>query len=226
MSGRTVDVRRFGREQHPIAVVDNFAADPDALRAAAKAASFGPAGHYYPGTRAPLPPGYFAANADLISQLLRDLFGLPNGARVLDASFSIVTTPPEALTAKQRLPHVDAFDAGRVALVHYLSLEDIDGTAFFRHRATGFESIDSGRSRTYLSTLNAELAANGVPASGYIAADSPLFEHIGTVPAQYNRAILYRSAMLLSGAITPGRALPAKRRLHPLPSASDGRERP
>ena len=209
MTERTVGVHRFGREQHPIAVVDDFAADPDALRAAAAAAAFGPAGHYYPGIRAPLPPGYFAANADLISQLLRDLFDLPDGARVLDASFSIVTTSPEALAAEQRMPHVDAFDAGRIALVHYLSPGDTDGTAFFRHRATGFESIDSVRSRTYLPVLNAELAASGAPAPGYIAADSPLFEHLGTVPARYNRAILYRSAMLHSGAITPGRPLPA-----------------
>lgn len=209
MTQRTIGVRRFGRERQPVAVIDDFAIDPDALRAAAAAARFAPAGQHYPGIRAPLPPGYFAANADLINQLLHDLFGLPDGARVLDASFSIVTVAPEALGVEQRLPHVDALEPGRIALVHYLSPGDTDGTAFFRHRATGFETIDTARSRTYLPLLNAELQANGPPGPAYITNDNPLFEHLGTVPARYNRAMLYRSAMLHSGAITPGRVLPA-----------------
>ena len=206
---RTVAVRHVGRERQPVAIVDDFAPDPDALREAAASAVFAPGRLHYPGLRAPLPPGYFKDNAALIAQLLRDLLDLPDGARVLDASFSIVTVPPAELRVEQRLPHVDALEPGRIALVHYLSPADPDGTAFFRHRATGFETLDADRSRTYLPTLNAELARGGVPGAGYIAADSALFEHLDTVPARYNRAVLYRSAMLHSGAITPGRDLPA-----------------
>lgn len=208
MSARTIAVRRIGREAQPVAIVDDFAADPDRLRAAAAAASFGPAGRHYPGLRAPLPPGYFAEHAALLSQLLRDLFAMPDGARVLDVGFSIVTTAPGVLTMEQRIPHVDATEAGRIALVHYLALDDTDGTAFFRHRATGFESLDAKRSAVYLPRLSAEVRA-AAPGPGYVGGDSPLFECLAAVPARYNRAIVYRSAMLHSGAITPGRALPA-----------------
>lgn len=206
MSERTVAVRRIGRERQPVAVIDDFAADPDGLRAFAAAMTFKPAGRHYPGISAPLPRGYFAPHVALFSQILRDLFDMPEGARVLDASFSIVTVAPEKLALAQRIPHVDAFEPGRIAMVHYLGLDDPDGTAFFRHRATGYESLDAARSIDYRPRLDAELRA-GAPGTGYIAGDSPLFEHLGTVSARYNRAILYRSAMLHSGAITPGRAL-------------------
>jgi len=208
VSARTVSVRHIGRERQPVAILDNFAADPDTLRAAAAAAAFRPAGRHYPGVSAPLPRGYFFPHAALFSQVLRDLFGMPDGARVLDATFSIVTLAPESLALAQRIPHVDALEPGRIAMVHYLGLDDADGTAFFRHRATGYESLDAVRSADYLPRLNAELRT-GAPGPGYIVGNSPLFEHLDTVPARYNRLILYRSAMLHSGAITPGRALPA-----------------
>ncbi len=207
MTARTVGVRRVGREAQPVAIIDGFAPDPDALRAAAASARFAPAGQHYPGIRAPLPPGYFAPNVALLNTLLADLFGHANGARVLDAAFSIVTAEPAALSVEQRLPHVDALDPGRIALVHYLAAGDPDGTAFFRHRSTGFETLDTARSRTYLPTLRAELAG-GIVAAAY-PGDDALFELLDIVPARDNRAIVYRSAMLHSGSITPGRALPA-----------------
>jgi hypothetical protein len=205
---RAVAVRRVGRERQPVAIIDEFAADPDALRAAAAAATFAPAGRHYPGISARLPPSYFRPHAAMFAQLLADLFDLPEGARVLDASFSIVTAAPETLTLEQRIPHVDALEPGRIAMVHYLGPDDPDGTAFFRHRATGFETLNAARSAQYLPRLNAEIRA-APPAADYLAGHSPLFELLETVPARYNRAILYRSAMLHSGAITPGRALPA-----------------
>ncbi len=207
MSGRTVGVRRIGRERQPVAIIDDFAADPGALRASAAAARFAPAGQYYPGDRAPLPPGYFAPNVALLNTLLADLFGHTGGARVLDAAFSIVTADPASLSVEQRLPHVDALEPGRIAVVHYLAPDDPDGTAFFRHRSTGFETLDRARSETYLPQLRAELAIHP-PGAAYPAGDA-IFELLDTIPARDNRAIVYRSAMLHSGAISPGRTLSA-----------------
>lgn len=209
MSAITVAVRRIGRERQPVAIIDGFHPHADALRDCAVHAVFEAAGRHYPGVRAPLPPAYFSAVDVVIGQVLADLFALPPRARVLDASFSIVTAPAETLSVEQRLPHVDAIEPGRVALIHYLARDDTDGTAFYRHRASGWETIDAARSPPYLAQLNAELRAGGPPAPGYIAGDTPLFERVETVPAKYNRAILYRSAMLHSGAITPGRVLAA-----------------
>ncbi|NYT41967.1 hypothetical protein HZY97_14450 [Sphingomonas sp. R-74633] len=203
MTKPDIVARRIGTEGQPIAIVDGFHPDPDALRAAALAAAFEPGRHHYPGIRAPLPADYFAKVRPALVPVLREVLGVA-GVQLLDASFSIVTTLPGELGVEQRLPHIDAVQPGRIALVHYLS--EGDGTAFFRHRATGFETIDAARSAEYLATLNAELRAEP-PDAAYPFGDSPLFERIAHVEARYNRAVIYRSALLHSGAIPPGAVL-------------------
>lgn len=117
-----------------------------------------------------------------------------------------MTRPPEDLHVRQRLPHVDAYGRERIALVHYLSPTDEDGTAFFRHRGTGFETIDATRAPSYFGKLEDELGERAVPA-GYIAGDTALFERTAVAPSRYNRALLYRSYVLHSGAISPDASL-------------------
>lgn len=205
--------RRIGREGQPIAIVDGFHPAPDVLRAAASEAVYEPGRHHYPGVRAPLPADYFAQVRGGLAPVLEQVFGAAGGVELLDASFSIVTLPPSELGIEQRLPHVDAVQPGRIALVHYLA--EGEGTAFFRHRATGFETIDAARSAQYLATLNAELREEP-PDAAYPFGDTPLFERIAHVEARYNRAAIYRSALLHSGAIAPGARLtrdPASGRL-------------
>lgn len=203
---RKIVVSKIGREQQSLITIDGFAPDPDALRAAAAAARFEPAAEHYPGIRAPLPTSYLRDALPSIAAALTSVFGHCRRIDVIDASFSIVTTSPVALTVQQRLPHVDAFGPERIALVHYLSLGGGDGTAFFRHRATAFETIDAARSRSYFTRLAAELG-EGAPPAAYIAADSALFERTAVAEARYNRALLYRSCLLHSGAITPDAVL-------------------
>lgn len=207
MSGPDITVRLIGRERQPLVVVDGFAPDPDALRAAAAAASFGPAGRHYPGVRAALPPDYLATQLPVLATVLDRVFGYARKARVLDASYSIVTSPPHTLTVEQRLPHVDAFAPGRIALLHYLSPEGDDGTAFFRHRSTGFETVDEARKAIYFREVDAELRHGGLPPAAYIAGDTPLFERFEHVEARCNRALIYRSMLLHSGAIRPDATL-------------------
>lgn len=210
-----IAIRRIGREAEPLVIIDGFAPDPDALRAAAIATKFGAAAHYYPGLRAELPANYWGKQRPVVAEAIAAAFGHTDAIEVIDASFSIVTRSPAALTVKQRLPHCDAFAKRRIALLHYLSPEDGDGTAFFRHKSTGFETIDEGRAPDYVARLDEELRG-GAPPAGYIAGDTALFDLIGRVEARYNRALLYRSYLLHSGAIAPGATLspdPAKGRL-------------
>ena len=199
--------RRIGAEAQPIVIVDGFHPDPDGLRAAARAARFEPARHHYPGVRAPLPADYFQQVRPVLATVLREVFGHAAAIDLIDASFSIVTTPPADLTIEQRLPHVDALEPGRIALVHYLAEQDADGTAFYRHRATGYETIDAERAAIFYPRLDAELRAGAMPPAVYLNGDSLSFERIATVDARCNRAVIYRSAMLHSGAISPGATL-------------------
>lgn len=209
-----ISARRIGGDRQPVVTIDGFHPDPDGVRRAALAATYDAGRHHYPGVRAPLPEDYFDAVRPALGLVLREVFGAASIA-LIDASFSIVTTQPAALGVAQRIPHVDAVDADRIALVHYLSPEGGDGTAFYRHRATGFETIDAARGPGYGATLQRELAGY-TPPPAYIASDTPLFERIGGIEARFNRAVVYRSAMLHSGAIAPDATLsddPARGRL-------------
>lgn len=211
-----ITIRRIGREGQPVAVVDGFHPDPDVLRRLAAEAAFGPGANHYPGIRADLPPDYLTHIASALDASLSEAFGHVGETGLIDASYSIVTTPPDRLTLPQRLPHMDAVDLRRIALVHYLSPEDRDGTAFFRHRSTGFETVDQARSPIYLGQLNAELRHGGMPDPRYVAGSTRLFEQIDRIEARYNRAVIYRSALLHSGAIAPDAVLsadPARGRL-------------
>lgn len=205
----TVRIEAIGAEGQPLVVLDDFAPDPDELRRFAAAADFIPARNHFPGVRAALPDTYLATQLPIIATSVQRAFGRAGPVTVVDASFSIVSTPTEALSIPQRLPHIDAFTGDRVALVHYLSPNGGDGTAFFRHRATGFETVDDGRRELFFRHLDIEMRHGGVPPPAYVQGHTPLFECIRTEPAQYNRALLYRSWNLHSGAISADNPLSA-----------------
>ncbi len=210
-----VAIESIGVETQPLVILDDFAPDPDGLRRFATEADFAPALNHYPGVRAALPPSYLATQLPVIAAAAAAAFGRTGPIRVVDASFSIVSTPAGQLTIPQRLPHIDAFTEDRIALVHYLSPKGGDGTAFFRHRATGFETVDERRRDLFFRHHDTELRHGGAPPPGYLLGDTPLFESIATKSARYNRALLYRSWNLHSGAISPDNALSA--------NAGDGR---
>jgi hypothetical protein len=199
MTMPSITRRRIGNEAEPLIIIDGFASDPDELRMAAAAAAFVSAGQHYPGIRAGLPDTYLRDQLPLVARALGREFGPCRRIRVVDAQFSIVTIAPDALDIRQRLPHVDAYGRDRIALIHYLSPTNRDGTAFFRHRETGFETIDETRAPAFFSQLGSDVAA--MPPQGYIADDTALFERTALVDAAYNRALLYRSYVLHSGAI-------------------------
>jgi hypothetical protein len=200
-----VTVMTIGQQNEPLVVIDDFSPDPTALREAALAASFVPARNTYPGVRAPLPACYWSPDRlDRLSAVLEQAFGLSGAIGMIDASFSMVSTPVDQLSVAQRLPHCDAFVPNQIALVHYLSPDCLDGTAFYRHRSTGFETISEQCRQMYFAQVDFELRHLGMPPAGYIAGDTPMFERIASVEGWFNRALLYRGKHLHSGAIRPG----------------------
>lgn len=212
----SVSFETIGAEAQSLVILDDFAPDPGALRDYAMGARFEPALNHYPGVRAELPEAYLAAQLPAIAAVAPQAFGRAGPVTVIDASFSIVSTPAEALTVAQRLPHIDAFTRDRIALIHYLSPGGGDGTAFFRHRATGFETVGEDRRDIFFRHLDTELRRAGPPPAAYIAGDTPLFACTRIAEARYNRALLYRSCNLHSGAIaadTPLFADPGRGRL-------------
>ena len=113
---------------------------------------FKPVGIHYPGVRAAVARQLLKPLLHALDPLIRSIFGYE--ATILDdAYYSLVTTAPADLTPIQRLPHFDGVESNRLALLHYLSPEQPGGTAFYRHRTTGFEGVTSERLPVYRTAL-------------------------------------------------------------------------
>ena len=195
----------IGREQAPLVVIDNLIANPDELVQDAVSKHYTAPHSYYPGMRAKAPLSYQMFLVGELRPLLRDYFDLDERSiRFSMCHYSVVTTPPENLTMLQRIPHIDSHDARGLASIHYLFRADLGGTAFYRHRATGFEFVNEARRDTYFRTLEGELAGESAPAPQYIDSDTPLFEQVGIQDGVFNRMLIYRRNSLHCGALTRG----------------------
>jgi len=200
----------IGRENAPLVVIDNLVADPEELVRDAISKRYSPPPSYYPGLRAKAPLSYQMFVVGELRQLLCDYFELEASAlRFSMCHYSVVTTPPAQLTPLQRIPHVDSHEARGLASIHYLFKADLGGTAFYRHRATGYEYVDESRRSTYYPILEQELSGPSAPAADYIGGDTALFEQVGAQSGVFNRMLIYRRNSLHSGAPTRGLPLPA-----------------
>ena len=211
-----VTLHRFGREREPVVQIDGFSGDVGALLDAGRAATYGPAGAYYPGLRAPVNPAYLDRRRDILAEVMRRVFGFREGMRVEAASYSLVTLAPDALTPLQAVPHFDDTGPGVIAVMHYLLGPESGGTAFYRHRRTGFETITPARTARYNAAFTQDERAFGALPRGYYYGDGERYEMIGEVAAAPDRLIMYRGRLLHSGIIPRPEALspdPAEGRL-------------
>lgn len=208
-SRSAIRVVHQGRERQPVIVIDDLLAEPERWRAAASDARYGRIGPHYPGVRAAVASEDAEAMRDELAALIGAIFAVDPVPPVLECFFSIVTTPPEALAPIQRLPHVDGLERERLAILVYLSGAEQGGTAFYRQRATGYETVDERRFPAFEAALKAGVAEHGLPPAAYIAGDTPLYEQIAAYEARPNRALIYRSHALHCAAIPAGVALPA-----------------
>lgn len=208
--GLSLQARRIGAEGLPLLVIDQAVADPDRLVRRAARGHFSRQGAMFPGLRLRAPLSYEVFLEHLLRPLLDEHFGLPSDARFTFpmCHYSLVTLPPERLAFLQRIPHIDSVQANGLAVMHYLFRGDWGGTAFYRHRATGFESVDASRHSTYFRTLEEESRHEDAVGPGYINGDSALFEQIDSVDGVYNRVVVYRRNALHSGNIDSGRVPP------------------
>jgi hypothetical protein len=192
----------FGLERSPLVVIDNLVANPEALVDLAAGKLFGDVVSYYPGVRAKVPLTYQRFIIEQLRDAIAGIFGLNAGTmRFTACHFSLVTTPPEKLTYLQRIPHVDSLSRTELAFIHYLFKAPLGGTAFYRHRATGFESLDQARRPLYWRHIEEEQKGPHPPPAEYINGDTPLYEQIGHQEGFFNRMLVYRRCSLHSGSL-------------------------
>lgn len=201
---------KVGMEGTPLLVVDNFMGQAERLvEYCAELGKLEKIDSFYPGIRMQAPDIYVHALHHYLGTLLEHAFDLPlqqiQGSKAL---FSIVTTPPELLSPKQQLPHIDSFETGDLACVHYLCSPDMGGTALYRHKSTGYETINATQIDHYNDTLIKEGALSSV-GGAYMHGPNRYFDQIADIGAVFNRLVIYPSNILHSGTISPSCVLDA-----------------
>ncbi len=198
---------RIGMSQSPIVVLDDFSGGADAvIDMAAKLAPFAPAKNTnYPGVRRVLTHADGAAYG-YVQRLMSTVAPYVGGAfdidqfELIEASFSIVTTPRALLSPEQRAPHFDSLTPGHLALVHYLSDTPESGTAFYRQRATDVETVNANNVEAFIAAARRD-SADIAEQPGYIHGSNAYYEQIGAVDSVRDRLIIYPACLLHSGII-------------------------
>ena len=208
------ELRHVGDSHSPVVIIDGFSGALAGVLAAAEALSpYPPLDNYYPGVRRVIRREDAAANAyvedtcERAGQFIAGAFDFDR-FELIEASFSMVTTPPAELSPPQRAPHFDTTDQKHLALLHYLRGPPGSGTAFYRQRSTEIERVTESNLGQFVRTATSDAAK--LPAeSGYIQGSDAFFEQIGAVEAVPDRLVIYQGSLLHSGIIPPGMDLSA-----------------
>ncbi len=203
----SVQVVKVGEEETPIVVIDNFVQSPDALIDDAVAMVPFPSvrENYYPGLRRQITPAdtnsfdYVQAVCRGIVPVIHSTYGVES-FEILDASYSLVTTPPQHLQPLQSIPHFDFQDDESYAILHYLSKNPGGGTGFYRHIRSGFETLSPERIEAYKIAVDQDAVVHGTP-TGYFEGNSNGFFELARIEARFNRALIYPGKLLHSGLI-------------------------
>ena len=196
-----VELARIGRCGIKVTVIDNVLRDPLRVASLGFAQSYtADSGNLYPGLRAAMPATFSSEFRDWLTPVLQQQGVLAADQAICsDASFfSFVSTASEDLLPIQCIPHFDSTDPNLFAAVIYLCDTRFGGTAFYRHRRTGYEEITQDNLQNYRLALNNDMRVHGAPQKAYINGDTVLFETIFASELKFNSAIVY-----------PGRALHA-----------------
>lgn len=200
-------LQRVGTSESPVVIIDEFSGTVENVaRIAESLAPFPPIkGNYYPGVRRMIgvsdkqAHSYVLEACERAAPFIGGAFEVQD-FRLSEASFSVVTTPPDRLQPRQRVPHFDSSDQNLFALLHYLRVPAGTGTAFYRHRSTGIERVTNDNRERFFAASGPELET--LPGdSGYVNGSTECFEEIGRVDAVPDRLIIYHGSLLHSGVI-------------------------
>lgn len=201
-------VRKVGEEQTPVIVIDDFVVDIGAVvDAACSIADFRNDGTAYPGIRAALTRGHVMAELEPLLPLLCNVYSIPSELRMrlVNAAFSLITTPEKELKLLQCLPHIDGSGPYYIAITHYLAAGEFGGTGLYRHRPTGFETVTKDRVARYVEAGDAFLAEHGNPKQQYFGDSDEHYELFDRIEYKPNRLVAYPGYLLHSGLVDPAR---------------------
>lgn len=195
------DVKTYGSDGEAVVIIDDFIKDFNAIRKIGQTSQYQSNGGFYPGIQAVANGYYLQERGPLLLEILRDVFDYSKGIQVESCTYSLVSKAAKDLHQLQRIPHYDDQNPKLFALLHYVQGPEDAGTAFYRHKRTGFEHITPMRAQDYQTALEVDIQEYGEPPAEYIKGETTAFELMLKVKAKPNRAILYRGRTLHSGII-------------------------
>lgn len=196
----SIETLYAGRERQPVLLVDNYLRDPEAaVNYAATEARFESSPAMYPGNIAPVPDAYCETILRVLGPKIGEMFDVDVETAYLNNCFFAITTfPPQQLHYRQRIPHVDDYGPGVIAILHYLCDSAQGGTGLFRHRATGYESVTREQHQHMQDLIVQDVAGQGPLPPQYVNASNRLFELTLCMEAKFNRLVVYRGSVLHS----------------------------
>lgn len=191
---------------HACYVVDDALTDPQALvdHALAHRTQFAVPDHNaYPGPELRMADAFSAGLDAFFTTYLRRAFDARRTERMY-SRLAITALPPERLRPRQTLCHIDRMDLERgqcaVAVVLYLFRDPrLGGTSFYLPKRPLEQTVKLIADSIALDgeTFRARYGLGG----GYMTASNDWFEKALTVPARYNRMIVYSGTVFHSGEI-------------------------
>lgn len=188
-------------------VIDDALRAPQAWReyaTAARADFVERPGNAFPGPELALPDTVAAALDVLVARELRAGFGIRRTLHA-QARLSLVARAPQALAPRQWFCHIDSLqvEPGQALLASVLYLFDdpaLGGTAFYRPLRPPAEIAALIQDSAHLPAL--EFGARHGIAAGYMTASNRWFAKLASIPARYNRLIVYPGTVFHCGEIT------------------------
>jgi hypothetical protein len=173
----------------PVLIIENFYADPEAVRAQALKANYDMSVAQYPGRHALLAPDDPAllAVVDTLARAATALGDRSYRAQDFFSDFSIVTTRPQDLLAVQKHPHIDPTPV--LGLV-YLTPGSEEGTCFYHNDMLGTAVVRTAEQQQAYGEFIEHHAKRLAPA-GYDFSDHPVWKKFYTIEPVFNRFVMY-----------------------------------
>lgn len=202
-----IQIKEIGIEKTAIVIIDNFSDSPQSLVKFAieqsQLACKEREENFFPGVTGKSDPTYTKNLYLALKPIIKQVYKLPVAyPSRLESSYAMVTFSPNDLNQNQRIPHYDSVSTGQLAILHYLCEPPFQGTAFYRHKETGFETITRNRKSQYWSIAEEKLKAKHYPTQ-YANNGNDDYEKISDIEVKFNRLIIYPSQLLHSSLINP-----------------------
>jgi hypothetical protein len=200
-------IQEIGNEKTKIIVIDGFSRSPnnliDYVTSEGKFICHEREENFYPGVICPSDPSYTNDLYKTLKPIIKKVYKLPVAyPKSLESSFAMVTFDPSELNQNQKIPHYDSVSSGQLAVLLYLCEPPFEGTAFYRHIETGYETITRERKENYWSLAEPKLASDYY-SDTYANNGNTEYEKIGDIAVKFNRLIIYPSKLLHSSMINP-----------------------